>query len=42
MELHVLGYPEHDLIFSEKCLSVCVRHKSFVTSVAQELVGGIS
>ena len=24
MGLHVLGCPEHDLTFSEKCLSVCV------------------
>ena len=48
MDLHVLGYPEHDLTISGKCLSVCVSvslcvcDKKFVKSVAGELMHGIS
>ena len=40
MNLHVLGFDEHDLTISAKCL--CVRDKNFVESVARELLRGIS
>ena len=42
MDLHVLGYPEHDLTISGKCLSVCVWDKNCVASEARELIRRIS
>ena len=44
MDLHVLGCPDDDLTISGKCLSVCmcVCGKSFVASLAQELMDRIS
>ena len=41
MDLHVLGYPEHDLTISEKCLSVYV-WKNLVASLTPELMQKIS
>ena len=40
MDLHNLGWFEHDLTVSGKCLSVC--DKNFVASVDRELKHGIS
>ena len=48
MDLHVLGCPEHELTFSEKCLPVClcvclhVCDKNIVASIAPELISRIS
>ena len=39
MNLHVLGFDEHDLTISAKCL--CVRDKNFVVDVAQKVIKNI-
>ena len=46
MDLYVLGYPDHDLTVSGKCLSVRlfvrVCEKNFVAGVARKLTDRIS